>query len=383
MLDPQDSSAATKILIVDDDSGGLYAKRVALEHAGFSVFEASTGAQALEIVSEQNPHLVVLDVKLPDLDGFEVCRDIKRNAKTAATMVLQVSAYYTSATHQVQGLEHGADAYLPGDIPAPLLLAAVRALLRTQRAERRLRDLQEREQRRLAAEAEATAKALDSTQEELRALAASLLTAQEDEARRIARDLHDDLAQELAALEIRLTHLRQHDGIAPEELDPAIEQVVALSDRLRKISHGLHPTLIENLGLDATLRNLCDEWDERQEMPIRYVGDSATAGVARDVATVVYRIAQEALRNIQKHAGDARTVVTLSREGDALVVCIEDDGNGFDVAERRRNSGGLGLLSMEERARLIGARVLIRSSPGQGTRVEVRAPLGGKEVRAS
>jgi CheY-like chemotaxis protein len=99
------ASASSTLLVVNDEPAGLYVKRVALERAGFSVLEASTGAEALAVVAAKSPDLVILDVKLPDVDGFQVCREIKRNPRTAATMVLQVSAHYTSANDHVQGLE--------------------------------------------------------------------------------------------------------------------------------------------------------------------------------------------------------------------------------------------------------------------------------------
>jgi signal transduction histidine kinase len=373
-----ESDPAT-ILVVDDDPAGRYARRVQLQRAGFRVVEASTGAEALTAVKENAPSLVLLDVRLPDLDGFAVCRRIKSDPATASTIVLQTSAYYTSTTDHVRGLDYGADAYLPGDVPADLLVKAVVALLRTHQVDRENREQQERERERLRAAAERTAIALDATKEELRALAASLLTAQEDTARRIARDLHDELAQRLAAVEIQLTNLRGRSDFAAAPLDEIIGQVSALAEQVRRISHELHPTVVEHLGLGAALRHLCTECEETHGMAIRYTGDAA-AGVPREVSTSVYRIAQEALRNIQKHAGDACTVVSLRCTSDELQLCVEDDGRGFDVGASRM-AGGLGLISMEERARLIGGVLSVASAKGGGTKVELRLRLGGEEQR--
>lgn len=173
------------ILVVDDYESARYARARVLSGAGFHVLESATGNDALQIVAEHSPVLVVLDIKLPDIDGMAVCRAIKENPATANIMVLQVSAFYTSTEDQISGLDSGADAYIPGDIAPSLLVCAVRALLRTSRAEAALRARQERME---------LLEALECSQAELHAATAALLTAQDDERRRIARELHDDFS---------------------------------------------------------------------------------------------------------------------------------------------------------------------------------------------
>jgi signal transduction histidine kinase len=356
--------ATTTLLVVDDYQSGRYVKTRILSQAGFHVLEATTGEEALCTVAEHRPALVVLDIRLPDIDGIAVCRAIKADPATASTMVLQVSAYYTSAEDQVQGLDSGADAYIPGDIAPALLVAAVRALLRTRRAEEALRDREERLQ---------LVEALDRSQKELRALAASLFTAQEEERRRIARELHDDLSQRMALLEIGLTKLRQRPAALNEQLDTILGQISLLSEELRHLSHTLHPSVLEHLGLEAGLRSLCEGFERTHNIRTRCIYSTDGCHVPLPTATVFYRIAQEALRNVAKHAGDAGVTITLSGGEQELCLTIQDDGCGFDP-EIRRDQAGLGLISMQERVRLVGGRVEVRSAPGEGTAVKVWAP---------
>jgi DNA-binding response OmpR family regulator len=198
--------ANTTLLVVDDQESARYVKSRILLRAGFQVLEATTGEEALRMVAEHRPALVVLDIRLPDIDGIAVCRAIKEDPSTADTMVLQVSAYYTSTEDQVHGFHSGADAYIPGDVAPGLLVAVVRALLRTRRAEQAARARQERLE---------LVQALDRSQRQLRALTASLLAAHDEERRSIARELHDDFSQRLAFLEIALTNLRQRRGAWP------------------------------------------------------------------------------------------------------------------------------------------------------------------------
>ena len=355
---------ATTVLVVDDHQSGRYVKTRVLSKAGFRVLEADSGEEALRMVAEHRPALVVLDVKLPDIDGIAVCRAIKADADTAGTMVLQISAYYTSTEDQVQGLDSGADGYIPGDIAPSLLVAAARALLRTRNAEAAVRDRTERLQ---------LLEALDRSQAELRALAASLFTAQEEERRRIARELHDDLSQRLALLEMELTKIRHRPAEFERLFDGLIGQVSSLSQELCNLSYRLHPSVLEHLGLETGLRSLCEEFERTHEIGTQCIYSVGDRSVPLPVATVFYRITQEALRNVAKHTTDARVTITVSADEQELHLAVQDDGCGFEPTAARVKPG-LGLISMQERARLIGGRVELHSAPGEGTTVKVSAP---------
>ena len=253
-----------------------------------------------------------------------------------------------------------------------LILTSVRQHELTEEAEGR-EQLGFEERQRLAAQVDSTGQELRRTEAELQALTSSLLTAQEEERRRIARELHDDIAQRLAIIEIELTRLRQKTPAAETPLSSIIRRITALSTAIRNMSHDLHPSMLEGLGLEVALRGLCEEW-ERIGGVVRCIAPPLSRPVPIAMATVLYRITQEALRNVQKHAGDARVTVKLSESEQSLHLLIADDGSGFDSAVGSSSATGMGLISMRERAALLNGRVTIRSAPGRGTIITANLP---------
>jgi signal transduction histidine kinase len=224
---------------------------------------------------------------------------------------------------------------------------------------------------------QAREQSLRQTREGLRKLAAKLIHAQEEERRRIAREMHDDWTQRLAVLSIDIARLEKQFG-DPKKALPLLrtiqEQLVSLSEDVHALSRQLHPSILDDLGLVEALRSECASFSRREEIAVVYRPDEVPTTLSRDVALCVYRVAQEALRNIAKHAEVHEARVSLLVTGSQLVLRVQDEGTGFDP-EGLRAQPGLGLSSMEERARLIQAELTITSSPGQGTTVEVRVPL--------
>ena len=219
---------------------------------------------------------------------------------------------------------------------------------------------------------------LDRSKEELRLLALQLLEAQEDERRRIARELHDSFSQQLASLGMQIFHLEQE--ISPDArhrlLGEMQSQLVGLANDVRSLSHRLHPPTLEDLGLVTSLRALHEEFETIHSIPIRFLAQELMAPIPLRTATALYRIVQESLWNIIKHAGqDVLVTVELCQVLNDLVLCVKDTGAGFDP-QRTRVKGGLGLISMQERAQLVSGTLTIESAPGQGTKVRVCVPLG-------
>jgi PAS domain S-box-containing protein len=203
-----------------------------------------------------------------------------------------------------------------------------------------------------------------------------LVHAQEAEHRRIARELHDDLTQRLAVLAIEAGTLEQLPG-CPHDVGQRAramrEQLVALSESVHSLSRQLHPSIVDDLGLVDALRSECLSLEQRDGIAVKYYAQDVPADLSRGVALGVYRVAQEALRNIARHARSRHASVGLIADERALVLSVRDRGVGFDVGARRKS--GLGLESMRERARLIRARLTVRSRPGRGTRITLRVPL--------
>jgi two-component system CheB/CheR fusion protein len=252
------------------------------------------------------------------------------------------------------------------------LLATIEDLTTHKEAERLLKA----EQVRLASEVELKTQALGRSQDELRALAVSLFNSQEEERRRIARELHDDLSQRLAALEIDSDQAEQNlssdNSISRESLQRIRSRLAKLSQDVREMSHRLHPSMIEDLGLKPALQALTEEFGHRENMIATFSSQDVPENIPVEVSTVLYRITQEALRNVSKHAGQTHARVSLRGTAEGIQLQVADFGNGFDPSARRI---GLGFVSMGERARQIGATLEVRGALGEGVRVTVNVPF--------
>ncbi len=216
-----------------------------------------------------------------------------------------------------------------------------------------------------------------SERNRLRRLGAGTIQAVEEERRRIARELHDDSAQRLAALLLRLRLLEKLED--PGERDRVIRQVQnELSDAvegLGRISRGLRPPALADVGLDAAIRSHLRPYVGPHSLDLTLELEPVGSLLGEDAQLSVYRVIQEAVSNVARHAEASRVRVAMRREGEEIVAEIEDDGRGFDPEKAFLDGAGLGLLGMDERARLAGGRLMIRSRTERGTRVELRLPI--------
>jgi ligand-binding sensor domain-containing protein/signal transduction histidine kinase len=220
--------------------------------------------------------------------------------------------------------------------------------------------------------------ALRASNRQIQHLAGRLITAQEAERARIGRELHDDVSQRLASISISLSGLKRRvpSDLRDEwpELASLQQQALAVSETIRHVSHELHPSVLEHVGLVAALRASCAEFGNLHDMAVVFHAADSCEDIPADIALCLHRVAQEALRNIARHAKASRVEVALTLvDEDILELKIADDGQGFDVAQARE-SGGLGLISIDERVRLVSGRVWIQSALGQGTELRVRVP---------
>jgi signal transduction histidine kinase len=242
------------------------------------------------------------------------------------------------------------------------------------------------ERRRRALEVEiAERKRVEETLREnnrqIQDLAGRLITAQEVERSRIARELHDDVNQQLAALSVSLGLLKRSppSDVSPRhELAGLQQQAIEVSESIRHLSHELHPALLQHAGLVAALRGHCAEFGGLHRIDVLFHAGDGLETIPSDAALCLYRIAQEALRNTARYAKARRVQVSLTRQDAIVELRIADDGRGFDLEEARRR-GGLGLISIDERVRLVGGHVLIVSECGHGTVIEARVPLHPSE----
>ena len=219
-------------------------------------------------------------------------------------------------------------------------------------------------------------------------LLAHLVSVQEDERRRIARDMHDQFGEHLTALSFRIALLKEACARADSaDLAGHAESLDAIAQRLdRDVDHlvwELRPTALDDLGLRAALTNYIQEWSRRANV----AAELHTSGLlddrlAPEVETALFRIAQEALNNVAKHSRARRVEVILERRSDCVLLILEDDGVGFERSQRGGGGQGFGLVGMQERAILVGASVQIESTPGKGTTIFVRMalPMGPGEA---
>jgi PAS domain S-box-containing protein len=217
-------------------------------------------------------------------------------------------------------------------------------------------------------------------------LSGRLIFAQEEERCRIARELHDDFSQRLALLAIQLGQvsesLPRSDAAIIRRLDLMWEKTTELSADIHKLSHQLHSSKLHHVGLLGATKSLCEEIGKRHDVRIDFIDRRLPEEIPPDISLCFFRIVQEALSNIVKHSGAKSAHVELLGEGSQLRLRIVDAGMGFDPNSRAVR-GGLGLVSMRERLRLLGGRITVRSRPMEGTEIVAEVPLTATDLQHS
>ncbi len=382
------SSTPQTILAVDDNPAIRYSVVRRLREAGFHVIEAATGAEALQL-ARKDPVLITLDINLPDIDGFEVCRRLKSDPLTREIPVLHLSASCVDLDHKVRGLEGGADAYLSAPIDQQELLATVKALLRMREAQR--------EARRQADDAERAKqelKAINETLEtrvqqrtaelqrhisEVQKLSSFLLQAQDEERRRISRELHDSTGQLLVALKLNVNRLKAEFGTAEgvhilEDTEALVEE---MSRQLRTMSYLLHPPLLDEAGLVSALRWYVDGFAKRSSLKVTLDVPGQLGRLPQLLETTIFRLVQESLTNIHRHSESKTGSIRIVSNDNEVLVDVSDEGKGFSFdseVEGRTSRPGVGILGMRERVNRFGGTLEILSD-SSGTHVVARLPI--------
>ncbi len=223
---------------------------------------------------------------------------------------------------------------------------------------------------------------LKKNQQELRRLTNKLITAQEEERQRLARELHDDISQRLAVLSMDAGKIERRLNTKSDWLFDSFRrmqaELVNLSSDIHAISRRLHPSILEDLGLSDAIKSESEAIIKREGIVINYEAGSIPPDLSKDVSLCLYRILQEGIRNITKHAGATEINIYLTCQKNEICLAIEDNGQGFDLNEMDKKPG-LGLASMDERIRFIGGNINIGSKPGAGTHILVKAPVKNKK----
>ena len=214
-------------------------------------------------------------------------------------------------------------------------------------------------------------------EEELRDLGARLITAREEEARHIARELHDEIGQSLALLTIELELFAQAPPEGTDEVIGRLQRLATqckgLATGIHDLSHRLHPVALEQLGLTAAVRRLCKELSNRHHVRIGFSQRRVPTSIPRNIALCIYRVTQDALSNVMEHSGSRIARVEITGSSKAIRLRISDSGVGFEPTSAK--GAGLGLISMRERLRLVEGEITVQSRPSHGTRIDARVPL--------
>ncbi len=312
---------------------------------------AVDGEDGLQKAAELEPDLIISDLMMPRMSGSEMIRALRADPRFQSTPVLVLSAK-TDESLRVEMLHGLAQEYVTKPCGRAELAARVHNLLKIQRHER-----------------------------QMHALAARLISAQELERRRIARELHDDFSQRIAALCMDLSLLEERPPDSSAEVNERIhsigESLGDLARDMQLLSRGLHSSVLQNVGLEAALSTECTEISQRHKIAIDFTCESMPPSLSEDVALCIFRVAQEALHNVVKHSQAYTASVNLVCGKEGISLTIKDQGEGFNPGQV---IGGLGLISMRERVRPFGGRVSIVSAAGEGTEVSlfIRADRGGR-----
>ena len=379
---PQLSYSDYSILIVDDMPVNLAVLVDYLEEYGFNIRIARRGETALQRVQYDAPNLILLDVLLPGMDGFETCRRLKANAATAEIPVIFMTSL-ASAEDKIKGFEVGAVDYVTKPLQQAEVLARITTHLRLRKVAQELQAQNVQLERSSKVEKERLFAAVRQQRTQLRALTSQLTEVQERERRQLARELHDEMGQALTAIHMNLAAITK---ALPAEASPALRERLTeagqLTDQtleqIRELSLDLRPPMLDDLGLLPTLRWYIKRYSTRMNIRAELGVLGLEKRLPSAIETALYRVLQEALTNVARHAQATTVQIQLRYNPFTVMAQIEDNGCGFvvDSALAPESGGkGMGLLGMRERVTLLGGTFHIESMTGKGTQLWLEIPL--------
>lgn len=378
------ASSAARILIVDDQPSLRKSLCDTLGAEGYETVGCDSGQAALEVLGSTQFDLLLTDLMMPGMDGIELCHAAQ---KTDPNLVSVLMTGVGSIASAVNAMKAGALDY----ITKPLELSVILAVLSRSLNVRRLR-LENAVLARHVAERttalEAANQALRTSEEQLRTLANWAVQALEDERAGLALTLHDNITQLLCAIQLRthslLNQLPLSGAPAKREATKLRDMVGNAAEEVESISRNLRPGVLKDLGLVVVLQDTTRKFAERTGVPVNLACVELAVRLPAEIELTLYRILQEALKNVEQHARAHHVTVRLTKLDAAVQLVIHDDGIGFDpehLPTRRNSTVALGLLSIRERAIYSGGTLKVksvhRSGPTKsGTTIEVGIPLG-------
>ena len=348
------------ILMVDDQPAKLLSYEVILKELNENLIKAHSGREALDHLLKTDIAVVLMDVSMPELDGFELADMIRQHPRFQRTAIIFISAVHLTDVDQLKAYQRGAVDYISVPIIPELLRAKVSVFADLHRKTRQLELLNR----------------------DLRTLSARLMATQDEERRRIARDLHDSAGQVVVAFamnnEIALMEADKLSSGAAEALRQNTELAQQFSKEIRTISHLLHPPLLDEIGLLPAIKLFADGFAERSKIEVTVDLSPEVGRLAPNMEISIFRIVQECLSNVYRHSESKTAHIKVwSVDDRTLTLEVRDQGKGISAENRlSRNSGanhGVGLSGMRERVRELGGTLDIRST-GEGTIVTAVLP---------
>jgi signal transduction histidine kinase len=348
------AAARAKILLVDDEPKSLFALQQLLATLEQDLMIAQSGEEALRLALKNDFAVILLDVRMPGIDGFETARLIRSRERSRLTPIIFLTAAADEMGSMFRGYEVGAVDYLMKPVVPDVLKSKVSVFVELHRKSERLRE----------------------SEDKLRRLAAHLISVREEERAHIAREIHDELGQVLTGLKMEVTWLarRLKEPALIEKTDSMCRLIDSSVQTVRKIATGLRPEMLDDMGLVAAVGWQAKEFQKRTGIRVRIKLPPETAKPDIDVATTMFRIFQEILTNVARHSRATRIDVDLDIAEDRVSLEVLDNGVGIAQADLDGRKS-LGLLGMHERALLFGGEVKITGAGGEGTRVLVSIPL--------
>lgn len=354
-------TAARSILVVDDAPINLEIITTELTKRGYDVLVARSGLEAIERAESSRPDLILLDVLMPGIDGFETCRRLKLGEATRDIPVIFMTAL-TATDDKIEGFRVGAVDY----VTKPLNVTEVATRVATHLTLDALRQREAAQNRQLRQEMRAREQDLCAKREEAR----------EEERKHIARELHDELGQHLSAIRLELSYARMRWGVDNPELREKVESMQKSIDDVicvvRDLAARLRPTVLD-LGIATALEWLVAEFQTTSRVRCDLQLDALVVDLSPWQTSNVFRLVQESLTNIARHAHARSARVSLRRQSNSYVLRVTDDGLGFDPTAVGIKS--LGIEGMRERAQMLDGQLTIRTEPGKGTDIVLTFPM--------
>jgi signal transduction histidine kinase len=362
-------SLHASILIVDDDRASLMAMEEVLSSLGARLVTAASGEEALRCVMEEDFAAILMDVRMPGIDGFTTAKMIRERPRSRHTPVIFLTAAQEDLVSMFRGYQAGAVDYMVKPVVPEVLRSKLAFFVG-------LHDMNRMLSAELAERA-LTEQRLRASEENLRALAAHLQSVREEERIHIAREIHDELGQALTGLKYDINTMgRNAASAAPESIAPTIEglgqQIDRIINSVRRIASGLRPEVLDEIGLAAAIEWQAREFQRRTGVRCLVEVTPGFADPDKERSTALFRIFQELLTNVARHANATRVSVHLAYE-DSLCLKVEDNGRGIQEQEFE-SPRSLGFLGLRERVLAFGGSIEVKGHEGKGTSVSVRIP---------